>query len=121
MASLLKTEKGLGHNILFLLHCLVLVLVLTIYFLFFCLLHNTCKLVQIKVSFDFSSSTEKPENNVPITGGAYDFKKATISLTQTLLSSPKKVTIVRHGLSSWNEENRVQVCCLGFFLYFFFS
>ncbi|KAF7119770.1 hypothetical protein RHSIM_Rhsim13G0177900 [Rhododendron simsii] len=64
--------------------------------------------VPLTVRFDFSSSTEKPENNVPITGGAYDFKKATISLTKTLLSSPKKVTIVRHGLSSWNEESRVQ-------------
>lgn len=101
---------------LFLLYSLVLVLVLTIYFLSF-----TCKLVQFKVSFNCSSSTEKSENNVPITGGAYDFKKETICLTQTLLPSPKKVTIVRHGLSSLNKKSRVQVCCLGFLLYFFCS
>lgn len=60
------------------------------------------------VSFDCSSSPEKLENNVPITGGTYDFEKATISLTRRLMPSPKKVTIVRHGLSSWNEESRVQ-------------
>lgn len=44
-----------------------------------------------------------------MTGAAYNFKGATISLTGEILSSPKKVTIVRHGLSSWNEESRVQV------------
>ena len=66
------------------------------------------------------SYTEKLENNVSMTGGAYDFERATISVTQKLMSAPKKVTIVRHGLSSWNEESRVQVCCLNFFLSFFF-
>jgi serine/threonine-protein phosphatase PGAM5 len=44
-----------------------------------------------------------------MTGAAYDFKGATTSLTGEILSCPKKVTIVRHGLSSWNEESRVQV------------
>lgn len=48
------------------------------------------------------------ENSSPLTGGAYDFQRATTSLTQKLLSSPKKVTLVRHGLSSWNKEGRVQ-------------
>nr|XP_043623721.1 probable 2-carboxy-D-arabinitol-1-phosphatase [Erigeron canadensis] len=43
-----------------------------------------------------------------VTGGSYDFSKATTSLTQKLLSSPKQVTLVRHGLSSWNDESRVQ-------------
>ncbi|MFS7890207.1 putative 2-carboxy-D-arabinitol-1-phosphatase [Helianthus anomalus] len=43
-----------------------------------------------------------------VTGGAYDFSKATTSLTRKLLSSPKKVTLVRHGLSTWNDEKRVQ-------------
>lgn len=43
-----------------------------------------------------------------VTGGAWDFRKATISLAPHPLSSPKKVTIVRHGLSSWNFESRVQ-------------
>ncbi|KAG0454602.1 hypothetical protein HPP92_023894 [Vanilla planifolia] len=47
-------------------------------------------------------------NGVPMTGGAYDFRGATTSLSDQLLSSTKKVTLVRHGLSSWNEEDRVQ-------------
>ncbi|KAI3765032.1 hypothetical protein L2E82_15053 [Cichorium intybus] len=47
-------------------------------------------------------------NDASVTGGAYDYSKATTSLTQKLLSSPKQVTIVRHGLSSWNDESRVQ-------------
>lgn len=56
--------------------------------------------------------TEKLENDTPLTGSAFDFKKATISLTDKSISSSKKVTLVRHGLSSWNLESRVQVCCL---------
>ncbi|CAN0853004.1 Probable 2-carboxy-D-arabinitol-1-phosphatase [Linum grandiflorum] len=55
---------------------------------------------------------EKPQqnnNDATVTGSAYDFSRATSSLTGKLLSSPKKVTIVRHGLSSWNHESRVQV------------
>ncbi|XP_023768783.1 probable 2-carboxy-D-arabinitol-1-phosphatase [Lactuca sativa] len=47
-------------------------------------------------------------NDASVTGGAYDYSKATTSLTQKLLSSPKQVTLVRHGLSSWNDESRVQ-------------
>lgn len=46
-----------------------------------------------------------------MTGAAYDFNRATTSLTRKLLSSPKKVTLVRHGLSSWNQESRIQVSC----------
>ncbi|XP_043689553.1 probable 2-carboxy-D-arabinitol-1-phosphatase [Telopea speciosissima] len=57
---------------------------------------------------DVSVRTEKLEKDSSVTGGAYDFKGATTSLTHELLSSPKKVTLVRHGLSSWNEESRVQ-------------
>ncbi|KAK6797509.1 hypothetical protein RDI58_005211 [Solanum bulbocastanum] len=53
-------------------------------------------------------TTERLRNDAPLTGGAFDFEKATTSLTKKLLDSPKKVTIVRHGLSSWNEESRVQ-------------
>ncbi|GMP74669.1 hypothetical protein CsSME_00032030 [Camellia sinensis var. sinensis] len=53
-------------------------------------------------------TTETLHNDASMTGGAYDFERATISLTQKLLSSPKKVTLVRHGLSSWNDESRVQ-------------
>ncbi|KAB5534004.1 hypothetical protein DKX38_017090 [Salix brachista] len=53
-------------------------------------------------------TAEKIVNDSSITGGAYDFDRASTSLTQKLLPSSKKVTIVRHGLSSWNEESRVQ-------------
>lgn len=52
---------------------------------------------------------ERLESEAPMTGGAFDFSKATVSLTEKLLTSTKKVTLVRHGLSSWNEESRVQV------------
>ena len=45
-----------------------------------------------------------------MTGGAFDFKGATTSLTDKLLPGPKTVTLVRHGLSTWNDESRVQVC-----------
>ncbi|PON58428.1 Histidine phosphatase, partial [Parasponia andersonii] len=53
---------------------------------------------------------DKVQNNsLPMTGGAFDFKRATTSLTDDeLISSPKRVTLVRHGLSTWNEESRIQ-------------
>ena len=54
---------------------------------------------------------EKIGDGFPLTGGAWDFRKSTISLAPYPLDSPKKVTFVRHGLSSWNLESRVQVCC----------
>lgn len=57
-------------------------------------------------------TTEVPRKNSSLTGGAYDFGRATTSLTQKLLSSSKKVTLVRHGYSTWNKEGRVQVCFL---------
>lgn len=53
--------------------------------------------------------TEKLDSDASVTGGAYDFDGATTSLTRKLISSTKKVTLVRHGLSSWNDEGRVQV------------
>lgn len=61
-----------------------------------------------------SSSAEGPvtadilENDYALTGTAYDFERGTISITRESLSSPKKVILVRHGLSTWNEEGRVQ-------------
>ncbi|KAB2060579.1 hypothetical protein ERO13_A10G025700v2 [Gossypium hirsutum] len=61
-----------------------------------------------------SSSAEGPvtadklENDYALTGSAYDFERGTISITRESLSSPKKVILVRHGLSTWNEEGRVQ-------------
>ncbi|KAL3740132.1 hypothetical protein ACJRO7_021419 [Eucalyptus globulus] len=51
---------------------------------------------------------ERLENGASVTGGAYDFSRATTSLTRKMLDSSKRVTLVRHGLSSWNEEGRVQ-------------
>ncbi|XP_009769323.1 probable 2-carboxy-D-arabinitol-1-phosphatase [Nicotiana sylvestris] len=54
------------------------------------------------------TTTERFRYDTPLTGGAFDFEKATTSLTRKALACPKKVTIVRHGLSSWNEEGRVQ-------------
>ncbi|KAJ9690454.1 hypothetical protein PVL29_012880 [Vitis rotundifolia] len=57
---------------------------------------------------DTPSITEKLEYEPSMTGAAYDFNRATTSLTRKLLSSPKKVTLVRHGLSSWNKESRIQ-------------
>ncbi|XP_034698541.1 probable 2-carboxy-D-arabinitol-1-phosphatase isoform X3 [Vitis riparia] len=57
---------------------------------------------------DTPSITEKLEHEASMTGAAYDFNRATTSLTRKLLSSPKKVTLVRHGLSSWNQESRIQ-------------
>lgn len=59
--------------------------------------------------------TGKLHSDASVTGGAYDFDRATTSLTQKLISSTKKVTLVRHGLSSWNDEGRVQVCGLSYF------
>ncbi|KAK8607949.1 hypothetical protein V6N13_023393 [Hibiscus sabdariffa] len=59
-------------------------------------------------SAEGSVTADKLENGYSLTGTAYDFERATISLTGESSSSPKKVTLVRHGLSSWNEEGRVQ-------------
>ncbi|KAH6790588.1 hypothetical protein C2S51_005594 [Perilla frutescens var. frutescens] len=59
-------------------------------------------------SADYSVATEISGNNASLTGGAYDFDRATTSLSKKLLSSPKKVTLVRHGYSTWNKEGRVQ-------------
>lgn len=53
---------------------------------------------------------ERLGNGDAMTGGAFDFNKATTSLTERSISISKKVTLVRHGLSTWNEESRVQVC-----------
>ncbi|XP_066308097.1 probable 2-carboxy-D-arabinitol-1-phosphatase [Miscanthus floridulus] len=49
-----------------------------------------------------------PDNEAPVTGAAYSFTGATTSLTNRILTSSKKATLVRHGLSSWNAESRVQ-------------
>ncbi|KAK9714683.1 hypothetical protein RND81_06G112000 [Saponaria officinalis] len=57
---------------------------------------------------DLSIITEKFGENASLTGGAFDFRKATTSLSPFRLPAAKKITIVRHGLSSWNAESRVQ-------------
>ncbi|XP_062233085.1 probable 2-carboxy-D-arabinitol-1-phosphatase [Phragmites australis] len=49
-----------------------------------------------------------PDDEVSVTGAAYSFRGATTSLTNKILTSSKKITLVRHGLSSWNAESRVQ-------------
>lgn len=43
------------------------------------------------------------------TGGATDFRRATAPLVPKRMSNAKTVVLVRHGLSSWNAEGRVQV------------
>ncbi|EPS59676.1 hypothetical protein M569_15125, partial [Genlisea aurea] len=40
--------------------------------------------------------------------GAIEFERASTSMSGNLLSSPKKITLLRHGLSSWNKESRIQ-------------
>ncbi|XP_047174923.1 probable 2-carboxy-D-arabinitol-1-phosphatase isoform X1 [Vigna umbellata] len=78
-------------------------------------------LSRIRSSVSSSSSstttTELTPDKLPtidssVTGGAYDFTKATTSLTNELISSPKKVTLLRHGLSTWNAESRIQMFCI---------
>ncbi|XP_058095838.1 probable 2-carboxy-D-arabinitol-1-phosphatase isoform X3 [Magnolia sinica] len=54
------------------------------------------------------AAADQLEKDASMTGGAYDFKGATTSLTYEPLSSSKKVTLVRHGLSSWNQDSRIQ-------------
>lgn len=44
-----------------------------------------------------------------MTGGATDFRRATAPLTPRPMANAKTVVLVRHGLSSWNAEGRVQV------------
>ena len=65
--------------------------------------------IPIGINFNNAYMTENFQNDGYMTGGAYDFQRATTSLTNQSISSSKKVTLVRHGLSSWNEEGRVQV------------
>ncbi|KAH7292046.1 hypothetical protein KP509_29G049100 [Ceratopteris richardii] len=43
-----------------------------------------------------------------LTGDAYDFTGATKPLIQEPLKGFKNVFLVRHGLSSWNEDSRIQ-------------
>lgn len=70
--------------------------------------HGTPRILCSNSSPDMPLTSDKLENSAPMTGGAFDFKKATISLTDELMSSSKKVTLLRHGLSTWNEESRIQ-------------
>ncbi|KAK2644038.1 hypothetical protein Ddye_019233 [Dipteronia dyeriana] len=62
----------------------------------------------LEIDFNNVFTREKLHDDASVTGGAIDFQRATTSLTQKVLSAPKKVTLVRHGLSSWNDEGRVQ-------------
>lgn len=47
-------------------------------------------------------------NRLSLTGGAYDFTGATKPLIQNRLKKVKHVVLVRHGLSTWNEDSRIQ-------------
>lgn len=71
-------------------------------------------LIWIEVCFLGRVHAEKlpTRTDLSVTGGAYDFTKGTTSLTNELISSPKKVMLIRHGLSTWNAESRIQVCLL---------
>ncbi|XP_044497198.1 probable 2-carboxy-D-arabinitol-1-phosphatase isoform X2 [Mangifera indica] len=69
---------------------------------------STVRIVCSDSSLNLPATTEKLDSDASVTGGAYDFDGATTSLTRKLISSTKKVTLVRHGLSSWNDEGRVQ-------------
>ncbi|KAH9330839.1 hypothetical protein KI387_002947, partial [Taxus chinensis] len=55
-----------------------------------------------------SSPMMQPIEHASLTGDALDFKGATEPLTSRSLSVEKKVVLVRHGLSSWNAESRIQ-------------
>jgi serine/threonine-protein phosphatase PGAM5 len=44
-----------------------------------------------------------------LTGGTVDFSGATNPLIKKALQTEKTIVMVRHGLSTWNYEGRVQV------------
>ncbi|CAO2161738.1 unnamed protein product [Urochloa humidicola] len=67
-----------------------------------------CRLRALSIRATHVSVHSLPENERPVTGAAYSFTGATTSLTNKILTSSKKITLVRHGLSSWNAESRVQ-------------
>ncbi|XP_020221301.1 probable 2-carboxy-D-arabinitol-1-phosphatase isoform X2 [Cajanus cajan] len=73
---------------------------------------RTSSRVPPRIRCSASSTSELTPDKLPVstsvTGGAYDFAKATTSLTNELISSPKRVTLLRHGLSTWNSESRIQ-------------
>lgn len=54
------------------------------------------------------SSVKELVERISLTGGAFDFHGATKPLVQRPLEKVKNVVLVRHGLSSWNESNRIQ-------------
>ncbi|KAK7412342.1 hypothetical protein VNO78_03797 [Psophocarpus tetragonolobus] len=70
----------------------------------------TSSRIRCSASSTSELTPDKPPASIAfsVTGGAYDFSKATTSLTNQLISSPKKVTLLRHGLSTWNSESRIQ-------------
>lgn len=65
---------------------------------------------QAGVVINQTPTEDQVSNNALTTGGAYGFEGATTSLTNELMPSSKRVTLIRHGLSAWNEQSRVQVC-----------
>ncbi|XP_025814942.1 probable 2-carboxy-D-arabinitol-1-phosphatase [Panicum hallii] len=72
---------------------------------------TTGKLRAFSIKPSHSGLSEVSVQSLPdteVTGAAYSFTGATTSLTNKILTSSKKITLVRHGLSSWNAESRVQ-------------
>jgi len=72
---------------------------------------GTGKLRAFSIKASHSGLSEVSVQSLPdteVTGAAYSFTGATTSLTNKILTSSKKITLVRHGLSSWNAESRVQ-------------
>ncbi|KAH7682226.1 Histidine phosphatase superfamily clade-1 protein [Dioscorea alata] len=63
---------------------------------------------QAGVVINQTPAEDQVSNNALTTGGAYGFEGATTSLTNELMPSSKRVTLIRHGLSTWNEQSRVQ-------------
>eukprot|EP00850_Spirogloea_muscicola_P017930 SM000159S01761 [mRNA] locus=s159:168662:171159:+ [translate_table: standard] len=55
-----------------------------------------------------SAAERKRGGTSPMTGGSVDVSGATAPLIMGPLAHEKKIVMVRHGLSSWNEEGRVQ-------------
>ena len=44
-----------------------------------------------------------------LTGGAFDFYGATEPLVRRHIGNVKNIVLVRHGLSTWNADSRIQV------------
>lgn len=64
--------------------------------------------VRVKDEYATSFLEKELVEHISLTGGAFDFHGATRPLVPKPLQKEKKVFLVRHGLSSWNEGSRIQ-------------